>query len=182
MAFSEQPYPSVSMQDIARRAGVTRGLVHHYFGGKRELFREVVTALAERAPSLVRTDGEVPMPQRVEANVAAWLEFILQHRELALMVSAGGMYPHDPELQQLVSDARDRVVDRVILNHTGSAEAPPEVQFLVRSYLGLADSAAREWLYYGRATREQVHTMLVRSLLALMRETLPALLDERSTV
>src|SRR5205807_8880700 len=48
--FSERNYASVSTSEIARQAGVARGLLHHYFGTKRELYLEVVRDLM-RMPS-----------------------------------------------------------------------------------------------------------------------------------
>src|SRR3984893_9951805 len=48
--FSERPYASVSTTEIAREAGIARGLLHHYFGTKRELYLEVVRTLV-RMPS-----------------------------------------------------------------------------------------------------------------------------------
>ena len=35
--FAERPYDEVSIADIANAAGVARGLVHHYFRGRREV-------------------------------------------------------------------------------------------------------------------------------------------------
>ena len=32
--FAERGYDEVSVEDIASSAGVTRGVVHHYFGGR----------------------------------------------------------------------------------------------------------------------------------------------------
>lgn len=43
--FSERQYDAVSTIEVAREAGVTRGLLHHYFGTKRELYLEVVRTL-----------------------------------------------------------------------------------------------------------------------------------------
>ena len=42
--FAERGYDEVSVEDIASSAGVTRGLVHHYFGGRKEVY----IALLER--------------------------------------------------------------------------------------------------------------------------------------
>ena len=45
--FAERGYDDVSIEDIARAAGVTRGLVHHYFGGRNDVY----VALIERIGS-----------------------------------------------------------------------------------------------------------------------------------
>ena len=42
--FAERGYEGASIEDIATAAGVTRGLVHHYFGGRKEVY----LALLER--------------------------------------------------------------------------------------------------------------------------------------
>jgi hypothetical protein len=47
------------------------------------------------------------------------------------------------------------------------------VRLAVRGYLGLAEVASRVWLRHGRATREEVHALLVRALPALMRDVVP---------
>jgi len=36
--FGERPYSAISTTELAEAAGVTRGLLHHYFGTKRDLY------------------------------------------------------------------------------------------------------------------------------------------------
>src|SRR5436190_21142166 len=43
--FAERNYDAVSMEEVAKEAGIARGLLHHYFGAKRELYLEVVRAM-----------------------------------------------------------------------------------------------------------------------------------------
>lgn len=52
-AFSQGPYARVSMADIAACAGVRRGLLHHYFGGKHDLYVAVVRDLLVRFEGIV---------------------------------------------------------------------------------------------------------------------------------
>lgn len=49
--FAERGFDGASLRDIAARAGVPVGLVHHHGGGKEELFRQTV---ARRADELSR--------------------------------------------------------------------------------------------------------------------------------
>ena len=60
--FCERSYDAVSIADVARAAGVARGLVNHYFGTKRGLFLEVVRAMLFVPDELLvaeRTDGQL---------------------------------------------------------------------------------------------------------------------------
>jgi TetR/AcrR family acrAB operon transcriptional repressor len=41
--FSRKGYSATRLEDIAAEAGVTRGAIYHHFGGKEELFKELVT-------------------------------------------------------------------------------------------------------------------------------------------
>src|ERR1700722_2558299 len=47
--FTEEGYEKASLRGIARRAGVDPALVHHFFGGKSELF--MATLSIRRDPS-----------------------------------------------------------------------------------------------------------------------------------
>ena len=45
--FSKQGYAATRLEDIAKTAGVTRGAVYHHFGGKSELFAEIIENAAQ---------------------------------------------------------------------------------------------------------------------------------------
>ena len=40
--FAERGFHGTSMRDIAREAGITEGLIYHYFASKRDLFRAII--------------------------------------------------------------------------------------------------------------------------------------------
>lgn len=174
--FAERPYGAVSVSDVARAAGVTRALVNHYFQTKRELYRAVLRSLMDVGPEVVRTDLGLPVEQMVATNVDAALDFIAQNRHTLFAIMQPGGFDNDPELADVIDQAHERLVDRIILNHTGTLDHPPEVRFLIRGYLGLFQAATHEWLGRHRATRAATHVLLTRTLIAMTRETLPALL------
>jgi AcrR family transcriptional regulator len=164
-----------STTEIAREAGVTRGLVHHYFGTKRSLYVAVVADLAAALPGLVRTDvEELSVDEMVDANVTSWLDSIERDRDLWLALLGVEVVGRDPEIEGILSDARDAVIDRMARNQARGAEPTAELRLLLRIYLGAAEAAAREWAMYGRASREQVHAVLKGTLLAMVGQVLPA--------
>src|SRR3954449_7156753 len=72
--FAERAYDEVSVEDIARAAGVARGLVHHYFGGRNDVY----IALLERLGA--QREQHLPLPAgrsaraRVADTVSRWLD------------------------------------------------------------------------------------------------------------
>lgn len=172
--FTTRPYEQVSITAIAERAGVSRALVTHYFGGKRELLLAVLPTLADIGGAIPRTDLGLPVEQTVARNVEAWLDFVEANRELAFTVASLSSLDRDRQVARVVSDMRDAIVDRMLVNHVGSTDAPPHLRLVLRAYTGMAQVAVSDWLAAGRATRDQVHTLLTHGLLALLRETAAA--------
>jgi AcrR family transcriptional regulator len=163
-----------STTEIAREAGVTRGLVHHYFGTKRELYLAVVAGLAQELPDIVRTDTrDLPVEEMVEVNVTSLLDSIERDHELWQAVLGVEVVGRDPDVEALMSEARDAVIDRMARNQARGAEPTPELRLLLRIFLGAAETAAREWSLHRRATREQVHAVLKGTLLAMVGQVLP---------
>ena len=159
---------------VAQEAGVTRGLVHHYLGTKRELYLAVVEDLAAALPEMVRTDlRDAPVEEMVEANLTAWLDGIERDRDLWTALLGAETVGRDPEVEAIMSRARDEAVERMAANQAGGGEPSDELRLVLRAYLGAAEAGAREWAMAGRATREQVHTMLKGTLLAMVGLVLP---------
>lgn len=98
-AIHERGYSDVTMAQIAKRAGVSGGLVHHYFGSKdqllaatmrhllAELGREIRDGLAQASTPRARISaiiaGNFAVDQFQPAVIAAWLAFYVQSRTTA---------------------------------------------------------------------------------------------------
>ena len=167
--FVADDYATASMEAVARRAGVTTGLVNHYFGTKRELYLAVVEDLAARLPEIVDTDlPDLPLQELVERNMARFLDaFERDHEVLSMLLGSEGGLGRDPEVAAIMARARERIVIRMAYNHAGD-EPSPELLLALRVFQGAAEAAADEWLRRGRATREEVQQLLTRTLIAMI--------------
>ena len=165
---------AASTAAIAGEAGVTRGLLHHYFGTKRELYLAVVEDLAASLPEVVRTDlRDQPVEAMVDANLNSWLDAIERDHDLWLALLGAETVGRDPEVEAIMSRARDEVIDRMVANQARDFPPSDELRLVLRTFLGALEAAAREWAMYGRATREQVHVVLKGTLLAMVGLVLP---------
>jgi AcrR family transcriptional regulator len=180
--FSERSYDAVSTTDIAAEAGVARGLLHHYFGTKRDLYLQVVRELM-RMPS-----NPVPLqaPGRdlkvvIDDSVERWLTMLERNRGTWLAANAArGLGGGDPELEAILEDAREEAADRLIeaLQTYEAQTAPPELRAAIRAYSGFAEAASIEWLARHRLTRDQTRTLLTETFLTLVHQVLPAITQE----
>jgi AcrR family transcriptional regulator len=175
--FSERSYDAVSTSDIAREAGVARGLLHHYFGTKRELYLEVVRQLV-RMPS---TPVPLQAPGRglefvISESVDRWLTMLERNRGMWVAAIGARGLGRDPELEEILEQARDQAADRLIeaLQTYEAEQASPELRAAMRAYSGFCEAASIEWLESGRLSREQVKAMLIQGFLSIVRDVLPA--------
>ncbi|MFD1046723.1 TetR/AcrR family transcriptional regulator, partial [Kibdelosporangium lantanae] len=110
--FGDRPYPAVSTTDIAREAGVARGLINHYFGTKRDLYLEVVRRMVTIPASAPQTLATGTLEDRIDASVNWFLDRVLRHSKTWL-VAVGGV-GHDVAVERILAEADELAADRVL--------------------------------------------------------------------
>ncbi len=157
--FSERGYDEVSIEDIANAAGVTRGLVHHYFGGRKDVY----IALLERLGAL--REEQLPPPvarsarARVADSVSRWLDWTDHNRTIWLATLGRGEDIADPDIRQVVTELVSRAVALLATQHTDLADDSPRLRYALECWTALNRSATRRWLQ-GEATRELIASTL----------------------
>jgi AcrR family transcriptional regulator len=179
-AFATRPYDDVHIDSIARDADASRALINHYFGDKRGLFVAVAQGIVARTPNVVRTDLDLSVEDMVAANADAWLDLLEANRETSLMFLGAGPIGPNSDLEALQDELRDNMADRILANHLGTTDIPPAAHITMRAATGLMERAARDWVTGRGGTRSQTHTLIVQSILAVVRHVLPAVLAVES--
>jgi AcrR family transcriptional regulator len=89
--FSERGYQRASMDELARRAGVTKPVVYELFGSKDGLFRACLERSAERLAAGVAqaARAESDPEARLRAGGLAFLRFAADHREAWQLMMEG---------------------------------------------------------------------------------------------
>ncbi len=166
--FAERGYDEVSVEDIASSAGVTRGLVHHYFGGRKEVY----IALLERIGT--QREQQIPPPvgrsarARLADSVSRWLDWTEQNRTVWLATLGRGEDVADPDIRRVVLDLVQRAVALLAAHHADIADDSPRLRYALECWTGLNRSATRRWLE-GEATREQTHELIASTLEYVLR-------------
>ncbi|GAA3203043.1 helix-turn-helix domain-containing protein [Actinocorallia longicatena] len=181
--FRERSYADVSSVEIAAAAGVSRGLLNHYFGTKRDLYRAAVEEMLKIPP--------IPVPafvagasvrDRIAESLDGWLELLERNAETWLAALDRSAPGGDAELNRLLEEARERAVERIteVVGLTRTAEEHPQVKAVLRAFAAMAETASREWLERGRLTREEVGLTLESGLTHLLEVVVPALTSGRA--
>lgn len=157
------------MEAVASEAGVTTGLVNHYFGTKRQLYLAVVADLASSLPEMVNTDtADLGLEEMVDRNTTGFLDAFERDRDIwSMLLGSQSGAGRDPEAAAIVDAAREGIVMRMAANHA-DGDPSPELLLALRSFQGAAETAAQEWLSRGRASREEVHELLTRTLISMV--------------
>jgi AcrR family transcriptional regulator len=167
--FGERPYAAVSTMELARRAGVARGLINHYFGTKHDLYLEVVRRMVVIPRVAVDEVADGTLEERVESSVRWFLDGVSRHSRTWLAAIGGEGV--DAEVAHILAEADEIAVDRILdamgMRNLANRE---DVRAMLRSYGGLVKSAAREWLVRESLSREQVHVLLATTLLSIIRD------------
>jgi AcrR family transcriptional regulator len=176
-AFRRADYSAVSVDELADAAGVTRGLLHHYFGSKRALYLAVV----ERMVTI--PDGTELVPPEAEGDLAAVLSLCVD-RWLGLIEQVGGLWAGleagsgiaRGDVDALVARARDDLVERMVQQVPFPDHLDGDhLRIALRAYSGFARVATEEWLVRGTLDRAATHAMLTAALLAVVDDVVPAM-------
>jgi AcrR family transcriptional regulator len=175
--FREQEYSAVLLEAVATRAGVTRGLLHHYFGSKRALYLEVVER-AVRIPEsvdIIPPDASGDLDEVVAACVASWMRMIETVGGLWPGVASPGGFA-ETDIDAVLLGARDRLVDRMAEEFPFPASLDRgHLRSALRCYSALARVATDEWLVRESLDRAQTEALLRVSLMALIESVVPAM-------
>ncbi len=167
--FGERGFAEVSTTDVARTAGVARGLINHYFGTKKDLYLEVIRVMLTVPEVAIASLPDGDLPTRVDAIVTWFLDVVSRHsRSWLAAIGAGGL-AGDTDIDGVIAEAIDRAADAV-LTAVGREQPGPALHAMARAYVGLAVSTAGEWLRRGVLTRAQVHRLLAATLLTMVEE------------
>ena len=172
--FAERAYTTVSTADVAERAGVARSLVHHYFGGIRELLLAIIMDGAAALVEVRRAGPETPLEERLARNVAAGLDVIAANRETWLAVVVYGGSVDDPDIRALLSAGFEQNVARMLAVNSDVIGDTPTSRRALRAFNAFATEATRAWLM-GECEREDTEKLLATTFRHLLLETIPEL-------
>ena len=164
--FSTRPYEEISVDEIAAAAGISKGLLYHYFPGKRDLYLACVREAMRRMQRVSAPDPTLPPAQRLEASLDGFIEHMQDHTDSFLTLLRGG--DRDPEVESILAEGRRSSVDG-LARSLGLEEAGAHTRLSLVGFLGFANYTCMAWARSRKVDRAALRRMLTDALLSALR-------------
>ena len=151
----------LTIDEVARRAGISRSLLFHYFATKREYYTAVTQAAADLLWQHLLPRPGTPEAEQVRGMIDRYVGWVDTYREAHLSFvrgAAGG----DPWVAEVYEDMRERLVD-VALSALRLPDDPGRRQ-LVRAWFAFTEDLVSQWAREPAMSRDELVTLLVAVL------------------
>jgi len=160
----------LSIDRLAEAAGISRGLLYHYFGGKQGFYEAVVQRAADDlyAQTAPPADGE--QLERLMASIAAYVDYVAANQagyRSLVRAAAGG----NEALRAIYDATFNALCDRFFAEDPDGQMLPdtPAVRALVRAWQAMAEDLTLTWCADPEVmTRDDLLEVLVGSLPAMI--------------
>jgi AcrR family transcriptional regulator len=117
----DKPIQDLSVDEVAAEAGISRGLLFHYFPTKRDFYLECIAAAGRRILRNTRPDPDLAPEAQIELMVRRFVEQIDRRRDfyLSLLRGTGAA---DVAVVEVYDGIRDEATRRVLNAHRAPAE------------------------------------------------------------
>ncbi|WP_026919168.1 TetR/AcrR family transcriptional regulator [Gordonia shandongensis] len=163
-----QALETITMEAVADAAGVSRGLIFHYFESKGDFHLAVVRKLADRLVERTapREDLDDPIAVLTE-SMAAYIDYVSGNRDGYLGLLRGSR-SNDPEIREVADGTRAVLIDRIMAYGPDlGLTASPAVEVAVAGWIAFVEETMLRWLYEPVISRDELLSMLVTALPAL---------------
>lgn len=166
--MKHRPQTEVSIEEIAEAAGVSKGLLYHYFPTKTEF---IVAALErgqqELAARLTPDDSLAPV-KRLDASLDAFLDYVEEHPAAFASIFRGES--ESPTITAVLEAGRAEQLETLLEGLGDWREAPvsvkrtPELEAAVQGWIFFVEGAVLHWMENEGGDRKRLRVMLRAAL------------------
>ncbi|SES30977.1 TetR/AcrR family transcriptional regulator [Streptomyces qinglanensis] len=153
--FADTSYDALSMDDIARSAGVAKGLIYYYFTSKRGYYLAVIEDAVAELVLRATSCRELPRAERVQRTVESYLRYAQQNQAAYRTVVTGGV-GHDAQVLAIRDRLREQLLSVVAEGSWGPTRIPPLARAALVGWLSSVEGVTLDWLARGQELSPEV--------------------------
>ena len=158
----------LSVEEIATQAGISRGLLFHYFSSKQEFHVEVARAAARALIDRTEPDATLPPLDALRGALAAFIDYVEEnpdnYKSLVRGVATG-----DAQLRAIFDATRSTLAGRIV-GVLGELGLPlgPRAELAVHGWVAFVEECVVRSIDGDVRDRDALLDMLVKALPALV--------------
>ncbi|WP_330329363.1 TetR/AcrR family transcriptional regulator [Streptomyces sp. NBC_00536] len=169
--FADTSYDALSMDDIAKQAGVAKGLIYYYFTSKRGYYLAIVEDSVNELVARAGGDTDLPSAERVRRTIDGYLHYAEQHHAAYRTIVTGGV-GSDAEVLAIRDAVRAELVATIAEGAWGHRAVPPLARLALVGWLSGVEGTTLDWIGTegepDRPDRPALGALLVRQLRATL--------------
>jgi AcrR family transcriptional regulator len=163
--FAHNGFDAVSMSALADRAGVSKGLLYHYFGDRRGFFLATVSYTMDSIlQHLERPRDDEQDPLKI--MLLNLTDYFLQTRHFYIM----SMQMGDPEVRAEIDRVKDAIIENIGRDR-GLSDLSPLGVVALRGWMAFSEAAITEWLTEQTISQTMLIDLLISQLAHIRRIT-----------
>jgi AcrR family transcriptional regulator len=171
--FAERPFSDVWIEQVAEQAGVSRGLVYHYFPNKRDFYTAVVRRGAQDAIRISEPDESLPLLERLRASLDHFLSYV-EENENGFRAVYRGQHSADEEIRAVVREGRDLQAARIIEHFNPPGGPSPTLRLALEGWMNFNSAVILDWLETREISREVLLDLMTGALVGITIASLRA--------
>jgi len=161
--FAARPYDAVSIDELAAAAGVSKGLLYHYFPDKRTFYAQILRQSALDVLACTELDPEGPPGPALHAALLRFIAYVADNGPFYRALVRGLGPDTDTEL---VEHVRRTIVDRAV--HRLGLPDHPSLRSTVYGWVGFTEFVVLDWLAERPCSPEVLAERAENALFALL--------------
>ena len=160
----------LSIEILAEEAGISRGLLYHYFGNKHDFHEAVVRRAADDLIATTAPPAAGDPLERLLASVAAYVDYV-EANYLGYLSLVKGAAGGNEAIRDIYEEARAALTDRIFREDAQGTVVPdtPAARLMVRGWSAMTEDLVLSWVREpDGVTREELLGALAASLPALV--------------
>jgi len=172
--FAARGHDEVSIEEIADAAGVSKGLLYHYFPTKKDFVLAALERGQAQLAERLRPDPKLDPVGQFDAGLGAFLDDVEEHATAytAIFRRGGG---GDPEIAAALDASRAAQMQMLVEGLSRWDDSPvgtersEALETAVQGWVFFVEGAVLRWLEHGGLERVQLHELLRWALLGSLR-------------
>jgi AcrR family transcriptional regulator len=157
----------LSVELIAKAAGISRGLLFHYFPSKQDFHLEVARAAAAEMLRRTEPDTGLAPVDALRGALTSFMDYVQENPDNYKSLVRGAM-SGDARMRAIFDNTRAAMAQRVIDVISGMGlEADPRTTLAIHGWIAYVEECVVRWIDEGGVGRDELLEMLTKSLPAV---------------